>query len=87
MMCIPFYSNYKLYIPYTASMTYINYNGEVLKKRKFNGVFEKLTTSQISYKTCCLEGCCTGNSQLDAGKTQCNDNKKDVLCSEIQSCF
>ena len=29
MMCIPFYSNYKLYIPYTASMTYINYNGEV----------------------------------------------------------
>ena len=87
MMCIPFYSNYKLYIPYTASMTYINYNGEVLEKRKFSGVFEKITTSQISYKTCCLEGCCSGNSQLDAGKTQCSDNKKDVLCSEIQSCF
>lgn len=87
IMCIPFYSNYKLYIPYSAEMTYINYNGEVLGKKKFNGVFEKVTTSQISYKTCCLEGCCTGNSQADAGKTQCSNNQKDILCRDIQSCF
>ena len=38
-------------------MTYINYNVDVLEKENFNGVFEKVTTSQISYKTCYLDGC------------------------------
>ena len=57
MMCIPFYSNYKLYIPYRTTITYINYNVDVLEKENFNGVFEKVTTSQISYKTCYLDGC------------------------------
>lgn len=87
MMCIPFFSNYNLYIPYTASLTYLNYNGEILEKKKIKGIFEKITTSQISYKACCLEGCCSGDSLSDAGKTQCANNKKDILCSKIQSCF
>ena len=87
MMCIPFYSNFEVDIPYIASLTYINYKGEILGRKDFNGIYKKVACSQISYKTCCLEGCCTGNTILDADKPQCNNNKKDILCNEIQNCF
>ena len=42
--------------------------------------------SQISYKTCCWENCCTGNILKDLGKN-CGDNEKDILCEDIQDCF
>ena len=87
MKCIPFYSSFEVDIPYIASLTYINYKGEILGKTDFNGIYKKVICSNISYKTCCLEGCCTGNAKLDAKKPQCSNNKKDILCNEIQNCF
>lgn len=85
MMCIPFYSNFEVDIPYIASLTYINY--KIVGRKDFNGIYKKVTCFQISYKTLCLEGCCTGNAILDADKPQCSNNKKDILCNEIQNCF
>lgn len=87
MMCIPFFTNYQINIPYKASITYVNYKGDILKSNDFYGTFEKVSASQISYKICCLEGCCTGNKFLDQNQPQCSNAKADILCSEIQNCF
>lgn len=86
-MCIPFYSNFEVDIPYIASFTYINYKGEILERKDFNGIYKKVACSQISFKTWCLEGCCMGNAILDEDKPQYSNNKKDILCNEIQNCF
>lgn len=87
MMCIPFYNNYQTIIPYKAYLTYFDYKGRFLNEGEYYGNFEKISTSQISYKVCCLDGCCTGNSILDADKPQCSSGKPDILCSNIQECF
>ena len=79
MMCIPFYNNYQTIIPYKAYLTYFDYKGRFLNEGEYYGNFEKISTSQISYKVCCLDGCCTGNSILDADKPQCSSGKPDTL--------
>lgn len=87
MMCIPFLTSFQEIIPYKADVSFIDYQGNLLSKGEYFGNYEKMTTSQISYKVCCLDGCCTGNKLLDANKPQCTNNEKDILCSDIQECF
>ena len=87
MMCIPFFTNFREVIPYKAYLTTFDYRGKIMNTGEYYGNFEKVSASQISYKVCCMEGCCTGNSILDAGKPQCSDNKADILCDSIQDCF
>lgn len=86
MKCIPFITSFQINIPYKATMTLINYKGNVIGRDTFDGYFEKVCASQISYKTCCWENCCTGNILKDLGKN-CGDNEKDILCEDIQDCF
>ena len=87
MKCLPYFTNFKMNIPYKASLTYLNYKNEIIKETYAYGIYEKISASQISYKICCLEGCCIGNKE-DEEKPQCKDsNKVDVLCSEIYQCF
>ena len=87
MMCIPFFTNFREVIPYKAYLTTFDYRGKIMNTGEYYGNFEKVSASQISYKVCCMEGCCTENSILDAGKPQCSDNKADILCDSIQDCF
>lgn len=86
MKCIPFITNFQINIPYKATMTLINYKGNVIGKDSFDGYFQKVGASQISYKTCCVENCCTGNNLLDLAKN-CGNNEVDILCEDIFDCF
>ena len=86
-MCLPYFTRFQMNVPYKASLTYFNYKNEKIKETYSYGIFEKISVSQISYKICCLEGCCTGNNLLDADKPQCSNNETDVFCNEIQHCF
>ena len=86
MLCLPFITNFQVNIPYKASVTLINYNGNVIGRDSIEGYFKKVSASQISYKTCCWNNCCTGNKLLDLGKN-CKDNEVDVLCEDILDCF
>lgn len=86
-MCLPYFTRYQMNVPYKASLTYFNYKNEKIKETYSYGMFEKISASQISYKVCCLEGCCTGKKLLDADKPQCSKNKADVLCDEFKHFF
>ena len=86
-MCLPYFTLFQMNVPYKASLTYFNYKNEKIKETYSYGTFEKISVSQISYKICCLEGCCTGDNLLDGDKPQCSNNEADVLCNEIQHCF
>ena len=86
-MCLPYFTRFQMNVPYKASLTYFNYKNEKIKETYSYGTFEKISVSQISYKICCLEGCCTGDNLLDGDKPQCSNNEADVLCNEIQHCF
>ena len=87
MMCIPFFTNFQLTVPYKASLAFLDYKGRIMKTDNFYGNFQKVSSSQISFKICCLEGCCTGNKELDKDKPQCSEGKADILCNDIQDCF
>ena len=86
MVCYPFITNFQVNIPYKASVTLINYNGNVMGRDSIEGYFKKVSASQISFKTCCLNNCCTGNKTLDLGKN-CEDNEVDIRCEDIMGCF
>ena len=87
MMCIPFFTHFQLTVPYKASLALLDYKGRIMQTDNFYGNFQKVSASQISFKICCLEGCCTGNKEEDKDKPQCSDGKVDILCSDIQNCF
>ncbi len=73
-------------VPYSGKIIYENYSSEK-QTVDLIGWLERVETSSFSIKTCCLEGCCTGNKLEDLDKPQCKEGIKDILCKDFEKCF
>lgn len=88
MKCAAYSINYQAIVPYIMSIDYINYTDNIVSQSTYSGTFELNSVSEINYKSCCQDGCCTGDEENDKKYPHCANNTKiDILCEEIMECF
>ena len=87
--CVSSMLEYKVTIPYTAKLVSYDYEGKEMINfnREITGTFEGVNSGNINIRSCCLEGCCTGEVDETNKRSYCDGINKDVLCSELDSCF
>jgi len=89
--CMITKSTQRIISTYTYDQEFIGYDGTVLATQVITGTSENKKSSSLSISTCCYSGCCEGDATLDAGKSQCFDDKKnvrakDLKCSAYDAC-
>lgn len=88
MKCAAYSINYQAIVPYIMSIDYIDYTDNIVSQSTYSGIFELNSVSEIYYKSCCQDGCCTGDEENDKKYPHCANNTKiDILCEEIMECF
>ncbi len=87
--CISSMLEYKVTMPYKAKVVSYDYDGKEMVNftKEITGTFEGLNSGDISIRSCCVEGCCTGEAGENTQRAYCDGVKKDVLCADLDRCF